>query len=267
MSKVKNQVAHLGVLLVLRDAVGHISRIWARAVIVCLAMVCSLLAFGGILQLFGIPIFDVQPEPAWRFDTFLFNWLGWVISYIAYTMLIGKMLAHHSAIGAALPRHLLKSGMSVFVLMAVPSAIVSTWMPDGDLTMTYILAMVPQSMLDVSLSVCVLYLVLRRGAINGGEFPTPDWRSIPIRLSLALIVLLGVFLIAAELLYTALGTIKWQVLTGSDDLSAFMSMAAFAVAIMALYLNIVATPGLVAAWYSNQPGARDHLSGIRNIFG
>lgn len=254
------------VSLILRDAGRLFGRVWGRAVIVCFVMVFSLLAIGGVLQLFGVPIFEVQPEPGWRFDIFLFNWLGWLLNYLAYTALVGKMLAGNSRAGKIPNGLMVRAGVPVFMLMAMPSAFVSTWMPDGDLTREYIIMMVPQSLFDVSLSVCALFWFLRRLARRADGLASPDWREMPTRVSLTLVILLAGFLIGSELLYTALGSIEWQVMTGSDDLSAIMGLVALIGAIVALYLNVIVTPSLIAAWYRNLPSVKASSSGIREIF-
>jgi len=252
--------------LILQDAGRLFGRVWGRAVIVCFVMVFSLLAIGGVLHLFGVPIFEVQHEPGWRFDIFLFNWLGWLLNYLAYTFLLGKMLAGNSPARKIPNGQLVRAGLPVFMLLAMPSALVSTWMPDGDLTREYITMMVPQSLFDVSLSVCALFWFLRRLARLADGLGSPDWREMPAGVSLRLVLLLAGFLIGAELLYTALGSIEWQVMTGSDDLSAIMGLVALIGGIVALYLNVVVTPSLMAAWYRNLPSVKASSSGIREIF-
>lgn len=252
-----------------REAASWFRRVWTRGIIVTALFIAVGLGMGVVYsELLGTEVLGPQYRAEWAWEDFLFNWVSWVLHYLAYAFLLARLMALQDieADEGLPPLRFMWASLPVFAVLALPSSIVSTWMPNATFTARHALMMAPQSLLDVILSVVGLRWAMAMWLGRHKATSRPDWKELPFRTTLKLVLGLTVLLASAEMAYAGLGEIRWQVLTGSYNLAVVMRAVTWCAAFAALYLNVVFTPCLMIAWYRNLPSAKSHTAGIRTIF-
>jgi|GEM_PF-1772171 len=258
-----------GVWPIWRDAISRFRLVWTLGIIVTALFMVTGLGMGFLYgELAGTEVLGPQARVEWAWDDFLFNWLTWVLHYLAYAIVLARLMSlQDAATDESLPSvRFIWACLPVFMLLALPSSMVSTWMPNATFTVRHALMMAPQSLLDATLSLVGLrwaiglWLGRHRAALH------PDWKELPFRVAAKLVLGLTFLLASAEMAYAGLGEIHWQVLTGSYNLAVVMRAATWCAAFSALYLNVVMTPSLMVAWYRNLPSVKTQTAGVRTIF-
>ncbi len=252
-----------------RDAIGRFRCVWTLGIIVTSVFIATGLGMGFLYaELGGTEVLDPQSGWEWAWDDFLFNWLTWVLHYLAYAaILVRLMLLQAATTGESQrPLRFMRVCLPMFAMLALPSSFVSTWMPNATFTVRHALMMAPQSLLDAILSVVGLRWAIGVWLDQHQAALRPDWKELPPLIGVKLVLGLTFLLAGAEMAYAGLGEIHWQVLTGSYNLAVVMRAMTWCAAFAALYLNVVLTPSLLVAWYRRLPSVKTQTAGIRSIF-
>lgn len=257
------------VMPIWRDALGRFRIVWGQGIIVTSLFIAMGLGIGFIYgELTGTEVLVSEHGIEWAWDEFLFNWLGWVLHYLGYAVVLARLMARETTIADESPGVLrfLRSCLPLFMILALPSSVVSTWMPNATFSVRHALMMAPQSFLDVMLSVVGLRWAIGLWLRQSPAGMRPDWKELPFGVAAKLVLGLTFMLASAEMAYAGLGDIHWQVLTGSYNLAVAMRAVTWFAAFAALYLNLVVTPSLMVAWYRGLPCMKVQSVGIRKIF-